>query len=149
VIYPHRPDLANLNFWKCPVCTPPAYVGCHKGGDGRQALGRPAGAYLRKARGRVHELVDALWLTAENMLCYHPFTGNHWNVRTKQRQRVYAYIRVKLGLQAHEAHTGWMDLEQCRTTWRLLTHLRPDHIRDWWKNGGQEEFEALAEETGK
>jgi hypothetical protein len=145
-IYPHRRDLHGLNFWQCPRCDG-SYVGCHKGGDGRQALGRPAGAYLRKARGQVHKMLDPLWERAETMLCYHPFTGNAWNVRSSQRVRVYAYLRVKLGLQEHEAHIGWFDLEQCRSAWRLLQHMRPDNIRDWWKAGGEDEFKALQEKA--
>lgn len=27
IIYPHRPDLANKNFYLCPHCK--NYVGCH------------------------------------------------------------------------------------------------------------------------
>ena len=45
VIYPHRPDLAELKFWHCAPCR--AYVGCHRknkkhGQDGMQPLGRLA-----------------------------------------------------------------------------------------------------------
>ena len=32
VIYPHRPDLHDLNFWLCDHCK--AYVGTHKAGLG-------------------------------------------------------------------------------------------------------------------
>lgn len=144
VIYPHREDLHGRWFWRCPRCEPAAYVGCHRGGDGRQALGRPAGPYLRRARGKLHELVDALWERAEAMACYHPFTGNVWQVRSRARVRVYQYIRVHMRLAAHEAHIAWFDLEQCRAAWRLLQNVDGGNIRDWAHNMTAEEEAFLA-----
>lgn len=141
-IYPHRRDLHRLRFWRCPVC-PDSYVGCHKGGDGTQALGRPADAYLRKARGRLHELIDPLWQKAETMACYYPFTGSVWNVRSSARKRTYAYLRVKMRLAAHEAHIAWLDLEQCREAWRVFSFMDGMNIRDWWHNGGEDELAAM------
>lgn len=138
VIYPHRRDLHRLRFWKCPTC-PDSYVGCHKGGDGTQALGRPADAYLRKARNKLHDLIDPLWLKAETMACYYPFEGNVWNVRSKARVRTYEFMRCMMKLRAHEAHIAWLDLEQCREAWRVFAHMDGGNIRDWWYNKTAEE----------
>lgn len=143
LIYPHRSDLWGRNFWRCIGCG--AYVGTHRGGSGEEALGRPAGKHLRDARGKVHDLFDSLWLHAERMPEYQPFTGNPWNVRSSQRSRCYAYLRVKLNLRSEEAHTGWMDLDQCRAAYRVLMHLRPEHVRAWWKDGGEAAYYALVD----
>ena len=64
VIYPHRPDLFEKNFWQCEPCG--AYVGCHEanpkfGFDGTQPLGRLADAKLRKAKWDAHAVFDPLW----------------------------------------------------------------------------------------
>lgn len=56
-IYPHRPDLAELRFWKCAPCE--AYVGCHKGTT--NPLGRLANAELRKAKMATHAVFDPIW----------------------------------------------------------------------------------------
>ncbi len=58
-VYPHRPNLRALLFWRCPACG--NYVGCHKGGDGMQPLGSIPGPELRAGRQRVHRLIDPLW----------------------------------------------------------------------------------------
>lgn len=147
VIYPHRPDLAAKWFWRCPRCEPASYCGCHKGGDGKQSLGRPAGPYLRRARNQLHEYVDALWQRAETWACYYPFEGSVWGVRTKARIRVYQYIRVHMRLQSHEAHVGWMDLAQCRACWKLLAHTDGSNIRDWATNLTAEEEAFLNGES--
>ena len=56
-IYPHRPDLAGKWFWRCVPCG--AYVGCHPGTQ--NPLGRLADAALRRAKQRVHRVLDPLW----------------------------------------------------------------------------------------
>lgn len=53
-LYPHRPDLYNLNFWACKDCD--AHVGCHKGTD--KPMGRLADKPLRDAKRLAHR-----WLT--------------------------------------------------------------------------------------
>ena len=57
VIYPHRPDLSQLNFYQCPVCK--NYVGCHKGT--KRALGCIPTKELRLARNKLHAKMDPLW----------------------------------------------------------------------------------------
>jgi len=57
IIYPHRTDLYNKNFYKCPHCG--NYVGCHPGTT------RPLGCIptyeIRLARHRLHDIMDPLW----------------------------------------------------------------------------------------
>lgn len=57
IIYPHRPDLANKNFYKCPHCK--NYVGCHP--NTIKPLGCIPSEELKKARIRVHDKLDVLW----------------------------------------------------------------------------------------
>lgn len=57
IIYPHRPDLKNKNFYRCPICG--GYVGCHLNTD--KPLGCIPTEELKKARIRVHNILDNLW----------------------------------------------------------------------------------------
>ena len=59
-IYPHRPDLSKLNFWKCDACN--NYVGCHsKTKDKTRPLGTIPSPELRRARQKLHGIMDPLW----------------------------------------------------------------------------------------
>lgn len=57
-VYPHRADLHSKRFWVCPSC-PDSYVGCHPGTT--EALGTPANAETRRARGLAHQHFDRIW----------------------------------------------------------------------------------------
>lgn len=60
-IYPHRPDLAKLPFWKCDVCG--NYVGCHHKTKNRtQPLGNIPTPEIRNARSHIHKILDPLWI---------------------------------------------------------------------------------------
>lgn len=107
VIYPHRVDLAALNFHRCAPCD--AYVGCHKAGaymviagkkvvsDGTLALGRLANSDLRRAKQRAHAAFDPLW-----------------QARTMGRKDAYSWLAKALGLHQDATHLGNFDLDQCR-----------------------------------
>ena len=56
-IYPHRPDLARLEFYQCNGCG--NYVGCHK--DTGKPLGIIVSGEVKKARIHIHELMDPVW----------------------------------------------------------------------------------------
>lgn len=59
-IYPHRPDLRSLPFWRCSACG--NYVGCHyKSKTPTKPLGCIPTKELRDARSKVHGLIDPLW----------------------------------------------------------------------------------------
>jgi len=88
-VYPHRPDLWGLPFWKCDACG--HHVGCHhKSRDRTRPLGSiPTGA-VRGARRRLHDLIDPLWRSGK------------WD-----RSSLYREIARRLGLE--EYHTARVD----------------------------------------
>lgn len=93
-IYPHRPDLYNLQFWQCEPCS--AFVGCHKNSDAKP-LGRLADAELRRAKSAAHAAFDPLWKS-----------GN------KTRNEAYQWLSRKLNLSKDKCHIGMFDTEMCR-----------------------------------
>src|SRR4051812_7339665 len=59
-IYPHKPDLCGLPFWKCDGCG--NYVGCHhKTQDRTRPLGNIPNKAMREARKHIHRILDPLW----------------------------------------------------------------------------------------
>lgn len=59
-IYPHRPDLARLPFWRCDPCG--NYVGCHHKTRNRTApLGCIPTPEMREGRQAIHAKIDPLW----------------------------------------------------------------------------------------
>ncbi|MCI2234019.1 DUF3268 family zinc-finger domain-containing protein [Escherichia coli] len=93
-IYPHRPDLASLNFYLCDSCG--AYVGCHKNGDGKRPLGRVANAELRKAKSKAHAAFDPLWKSGKIT-----------------RGAAYSALAKSMGIYKEQCHIGMFDVEQC------------------------------------
>lgn len=57
VIYPHRPDLKDKMFYRCPHCG--GYVGCHP--HTINPLGVIPTEEIRKGRLYVHNIIDPLW----------------------------------------------------------------------------------------
>jgi len=103
VMYPARPDLARLFFWRCEPCG--AHVGCHQAGkgygDGTVPLGRLANAELRAAKSAAHAAFDPLWRS-----------GN------RTRHQAYAWLAEELGIKTHNCHIGMFDVDLCRATVR-------------------------------
>lgn len=102
-IYPHRPDLSHLNFYKCPECG--GYVGCHRGST------RPLGVIptpdIKRARSYIHGLLDPMWRTRKY---------------GKSRGWWYRNIAKELGIP--EYHTGWTrSIEECRDVWRAIKKI--------------------------
>ena len=84
-IYPHRPDLVNLPFWKCDVCK--NYVGCHHKTKNRtNPLGNIPTKELKNARQHIHRILDPIWESGR-----------------MPRGKVYAIIAKKIGYQYHTA----------------------------------------------
>ena len=91
-IYPHRPDLAQLLFYQCPICR--NYVGSHK--DGRP-LGSIPTIELRKARHQVHLVIDEYWLPTKDQM---------------KRKKLYTDLSKFIG---KEYHTGNLNsVEECK-----------------------------------
>lgn len=111
-IYPHRPDLYNLWFYQCPHCK--NYVGTHKkwgmGTNGRKhnirALGCIPTPELKKARHKIHEILDPLW---------------QGNKPSGTRKRIYKRLSNALGYEYHTGNTR--TIEECRTVYRLVKKI--------------------------
>lgn len=94
-IYPHRKDLKKLNFYRCPKCG--GYVGCHP--HTINPLGVIPTPEIRRARHKVHELIDPLW-------------------KDKRVSRKYIYKRLSEAV-GHNFHNGEStSLEELRVAYR-------------------------------
>lgn len=63
-VYPHRPDLTNIPIWRCETCR--NYVGCHHKTKNRtKPLGVIPTPELRKARRRIHDILDPIWKSGD------------------------------------------------------------------------------------
>ncbi len=113
VIYPHRDDLSELNFWQCAPCD--AYVGCHKEGawffyrgekqisDGTLPLGRLANAELRRAKSAAHAAFDPIWRSGG-----------------MSRKDAYSWLASKLKIKKDDCHIGMMNVEGCNAIVRIV-----------------------------
>lgn len=103
VLYPHRPDLHDLRFYRCAPCG--AWVGCHKGT--LNPLGRLANADLRKAKGRAHEAFDPLWKSG-----------------LLPRHEAYGELASELGISRERCHIGYFDVAECERVIVAIAKLR-------------------------
>lgn len=87
-IYPHRPDLFDLKFFKCPECG--GYVGTHK--DSGEPLGCIVSAEVKKARIKIHNIIDPLWKSGK-----------------MKRQEIYKKLSEFIGKEFHTAKIRTMD----------------------------------------
>jgi hypothetical protein len=102
-IYPHRPDLARLKFWRCSPCD--AWVGVHQGTD--NALGILAKAELRRLKSRVHAAFDPIWLAEDKD-------------RRMKRSEAYRWLAEGLGIPEEECHIGMFDEDRCNAALSFL-----------------------------
>jgi hypothetical protein len=104
VIYPHRPDLADRNFYWCEPCD--AYVGCHQGTV--TPYGTLANQPLRTLRQMLHKQFDPHW-------------KNHKNrSRHQTRNALYARLGEALGMTKAQCHIGSFDDAQCREALKVV-----------------------------
>lgn len=90
-VYPHRPDLAALPFWRCDECG--NWVGCHhKTKQRTKPLGNIPSPELKKARGHIHALIDPLWKS-----------------KKIGRSELYQAMSEKLGWNYHTASLRTID----------------------------------------
>jgi hypothetical protein len=84
-IYPTRPDLHKLPFWRCPFCK--NHVGCHhKSKNPTTPLGSIPTPQLRALRKEIHARLDPLWQSG-----------------IIERKALYALLSKQLGRQYHTA----------------------------------------------
>jgi hypothetical protein len=93
VIYPHRNDLAEKQFYQCKPCD--AYVGCHDGTV--KPLGRLANTELRRAKMQAHSAFDPKWRNGE-----------------MKRASAYKWLAEQLKIDAKDCHIGMMDVDMCK-----------------------------------
>lgn len=90
-IYPHRPDLYSLPFWRCKVCR--NFVGCHhKTKNPTEPLGCIPTPELKKERQRLHSLIDPMWQSGRI-----------------DRRKLYEAISRRVGWSYHTAKTRSID----------------------------------------
>lgn len=84
-VYPHRPDLFSLPFWKCDVCG--NFVGCHHKTANRT---RPSGCIptpeIKRIRMQIHALIDPIWKSGR-----------------MSRSKLYLMLSKKIGWEYHTA----------------------------------------------
>ena len=100
VIYPHRSDLFDLQFWSCHPCK--AYVGCHKpnmrqGFVGDEPKGSLANADLRNHRRESHAAFDPIWRNGK-----------------KTRKKAYLWLSKRLEIDYNDCHIGEFNIEICK-----------------------------------
>ena len=103
-VYPHRPDLLGLPFWKCVSCG--NYVGCHhKTKDRTRPLGNIPTKELKNARQHIHRILDPIWKSGK-----------------QPRGKLYAMIASEMGLP--EYHTGEIKtIEDARKVYGIVKGL--------------------------
>ena len=99
-VHPHRPWLAEKQFFQCEPCN--AYVGCH---DNGHPFGTLANSELRLLRIKAHQAFDPVWKTGR-----------------LTRKRAYKWLAKKLGVDS--IHIGQMNSDQCKRTIELGRGMR-------------------------
>ena len=101
-IYPHRPDLASLPFWRCDACR--NFVGCHhKTASPTTPLGCIPTPEIKQARQHIHRVLDPLWKGKKG-----------------KRGKVYAELAKRLGIS--EYHTG--EIRSVEEAHEVFRHVR-------------------------
>lgn len=102
-IYPHRPDLSSLPFWKCDSCK--NFVGCHhKTSNPTNPLGCIPTKELKNARQHIHRILDPIWQNGK-----------------LERKHVYARLSKSLGYQYHTAEIK--TIEEARKIYKIVQEI--------------------------
>ena len=103
-IYPHRPDLYELPFWKCDKCG--NFVGCHHKTKNRtRPLGVIPTKQIKEARKHIHDLLDPIWKSGK-----------------MKRKELYDKISKELGWEFHTAELRSID--EARKVYRVIQKYR-------------------------
>lgn len=117
-IYPWRPDLKELPFWKCDKCG--NYVGCHHKAKSITTRIKPLGCIptpeIRNARSHIHALIDPAWKSGK-----------------VTRGEIYEYISYEIGQQFHTADIRSVDMARliykiARTFLKLKGAVSNGHV---------------------
>jgi hypothetical protein len=102
-LYPHRPDLFGLPFWRCDVCK--NFVGCHhKTKNPTAPLGCIPTPELKNARKHIHALIDPVWQSGK-----------------MKRKDLYSAISKVIGWNYHTAKTK--SIEEARAAYRAAQDI--------------------------
>lgn len=102
-VYPHRPDLRALPFWKCDDCG--NFVGCHhKTRERIKPLGVIATQAIKDARVKIHALIDPVWKSGR-----------------MQRGALYGKISSQIGKPYHSAEIR--SIEEAREVYRVAKEI--------------------------
>lgn len=103
-IYPHRPDLHALSFWRCDACG--NHVGCHhKTENPTRPLGCIPTKEVKNARKHIHRILDPLWKAG-------PYNRNE----------IYGLISDHIGREYHTAQIR--TVEEARNIYRFVLKLK-------------------------
>jgi hypothetical protein len=103
-IYPHRPDLSELPFWRCDSCG--NHVGCHhKTTERTRPLGNIPTKEIRAARQHIHRILDPIW-------------------KQNKTPRGKLYAAIARELQRDEYHTAEIrTMEEARRVYAIVKRL--------------------------
>lgn len=103
-IYPHRPDLSALPFWRCDACK--NFVGCHhKTAQPTTPLGCIPTPEIKRARQHIHRILDPLWKGKKGL-----------------RSKVYAELASRMGVK--EYHTAEIrTVDEARIVYRHVAAI--------------------------
>lgn len=105
-VYPHRPDLAGLPFWRHDACG--GFVGCHhRTANPTRPLGNIPTPELRQARRHIHALLDPLWRRG-----------------LMARSTMYRAISREIGREYHTAELR--TIEEARKVYRIIRRIAAD-----------------------
>lgn len=102
-VYPHRSDLKHIAMYECPICH--NRVGTHKGTT--KALGCIPTPEIKKARIKVHALIDPLWKSGKI-----------------KRSKLYALISKEVGYNYHTGNSR--TLEDLREVYKVGLKIRKE-----------------------
>ena len=103
-IYPYKPSISGLPFWKCDRCG--NYVGCHhKTVNRTRPLGNIPNPAMREARRYIHDILDPIW-----------------KLGAMSRSGVYDAISSAVGFKYHTAELR--TIEDARRVYYLILKLR-------------------------
>lgn len=106
-IYPHRPDLSDLPFWKCDTCG--GKVGCHhKTSDRTKPLGLIPTPEISAIRSHIHSVIDPIW-----------------KLGVEKRKTVYAGMSKLVGYKFHTANIR--TVEDGNIAYRKAIELRKSY----------------------
>lgn len=108
-IYPRRPDLASLPFWRCDGCG--NQVGCHHKTKNRtKPLGNIATPEIKGARQHIHRILDPLWKSRTPRFA---------------RKEIYRMLSEGMGYEYHTAEIS--NLQDARKVYRIIKKITFQH----------------------